>query len=225
MIDSDRVTITPKDANYPPQLLEMDAPPTLRVAGDPSVLLEPCVAVIGARKCTPYGRHCARESGMTAALHDMVTINGGAIGIDAEALEGALEWRGKCAVVLGGGLDHPYPAANADLFDRIIAEGGAIVSPYPDDMPPTPGHFRARCEVMGRIGFAVVNVESALPSGTYATCDAAAARDSPLLAFPGNINSPQSAGCNEMISLGIAQCITSSSDLADRLTYLRVERS
>lgn len=223
MSKSDRVTITPDNPSYPPQLLDMDAPPTLRVEGDPGVLLRQCIAVIGARKCTPYGRLCANEAGMTVAMHDMVTLNGGARGADTYALDAALERHGTCCVVLGSGLDHLYPSDNTDLFRRIVETGGALVSPYPDTMPPTPAHFRARCETMGRLALAVICVECAMPSGTYATCDAATSQDSPLIAFPGNVTSPQSRGCNEMIGAGIAQCVTSTSDLSGKLTRLRAD--
>lgn len=219
----DRITFEPIDPRYPPRLLDVSSdPPTLRVDGDADILARrDIVAVCGARRCTPYGMLCAQETGRTVAETGMVLLAGGALGAQTAAVEAALYHGGRCVVMLGSGLDHPYPARNAELFQRVVDAGGAIVSPYPDDMPPRPVNFRCRNDLIVRVSLCLVVAEAGLPSGTYSMVDSATELARPVFAWPGQVSSPQSAGSNAAIAMGTVSCLDSADTLAERLHLIR----
>lgn len=216
---SERITLAPDDPRYPPHLLDVSSdPPTLRVYGDAGLLARlDLVAVCGARKCSPYGAICAQETGRVIAKTDMTLLTGGALGVQTRAIEAALEHGGRCIVMLGSGLDNPYPQSNAALFQRVVDAGGTIVSPYPDDMPPRPANFRARNDLIVAMSLCLVVVEAGLPSGTFSAVDRAEEMARPILAWPGQVSSPQSAGSNAAIAMGMAACLDSAGTLAERL--------
>ena len=219
MPDSNRITLTPDDSRYPPRLLEaVDDPPARRVDGNVDLLARrDLVAVCGARRCTPYGAMCAQETGRSVADTGMILLTGGAVGSQTAAIEAVLEHGGLCVVMLGSGLDQPYPARNIDLFRRVVDSGGAIVSPHPDAAPPLPVHFRTRNNLIVGMSLCLVVIEAGLPSGTYSTVDSAAELARPVFAWPGQAFSPQSAGSNAAIAMGTAACLDSVDTLAERL--------
>ena len=219
----ERITLAPDDPRYPPRLLDVSSDlPAFRVDGDAGILARrDLVAVCGARRCTPYGMLCAQETGRTVADTGMILLAGGAVGTQTAAVEAALERGGQCVVMRGSGLDQPYPARNVELFRRVVDAGGAIVSPYPDDMPPLPVHFRARNDLIVRASLCLVVVEAGLPSGTYSMVDSATELARPVLAWPGQVSSPQSAGSNAAIAMGTASCLDSADMLAERPHLIR----
>ena len=218
-----RHTITLDDDRYPPLLRESpDPPPELSVVGDPAVLASHvAVALTGARRCSPYGLRCAHEAGELIATAGLPLVTGGAVGVQAGAIEGALAYHKRCIVVLGSGIDQPYPECHAGLFQRVVDCGGAIVSPWPDHMPPRPCHFRWRNEVITRMSCCLVLIEAGAPSGSFSMADETLKLDRAVLAFPGQIYASASAGCNSLIADGDAVCIDSIQRLADWLSIIR----
>ena len=187
---------------YPEQLRNTPDPPgALYGIGDPGVLV-PGLAVIGARKATPYGLGCAHRFARLAAEKGVPFISGGARGCDSEAHRAALEAGGKTVVFLGGGCDKPYPACHRTLFQRVVDAGGAIVSERPFDTDPFPYMFRERNRLIAGLAEAVLIVEAGLPSGTFSTADEALDAGREVLVVPGSITSDQSRGSNRLLYQG-----------------------
>ena len=196
-------TIIYKEDSIFPEFLKniSDAPLALYCAGDISLLNRDCVAVVGARKCSEYGRQVALKIGETLAKNDIVTVSGMAEGIDASAHLGALKVGGKTIAVLGSGVDVCYPKCNKNLYDRIIDEG-LIISEYPLGTKPKPFYFPRRNRIISAISKAVTVVEASSGSGSLITAEIAAEQGKEIIAVPGNINSTFSLGCNKLIADG-----------------------
>lgn len=201
-MDGPRFEIAKGAQGYPEALAALGgAPKTLYIVGDPEALQEG-IAVVGARRATPYGRAAADLFAGRAAERGIVVISGGARGCDAFAHEAALRAGGRTVAFLGGGCDKPYPACNASLFQRIVDGGGAVVSEYPWDFDPKPWGFRARNRLIAGLARATLIVEAGLPSGTFSTADEALSAGKDVLAVPGSIFSPTSQGANALIAQG-----------------------
>ncbi|MDR1185244.1 MAG: DNA-processing protein DprA [Coriobacteriales bacterium] len=209
---TDRQEIKSGDACYPEGLLQVDQPPKLLyVRGECEVLSTPGLAIVGARKATPYGLNCARRFARMAALHGINVVSGGAIGCDQAAHTGTLEAGGVTIVVLGCGADVVYPARAKDLFAQIIVQGGAIVSEAPWGSPPSRWGFRRRNRLIAGIAQATLIVEAGLPSGTFSTADSTLAQGKEVLAVPGSIFARESKGANRLISQGAVPIVDDES--------------
>ena len=188
---------------YPVELEDLSNPPEmLYVLGDPEALASSGLAVIGSRRATPYGKSCARRFSSNAASRGVTIISGGAKGCDSAAHEAALDAGGRTVVFLGGGCNWIYPAANAPLFQRVIDNGGAVVSEYPWDFQPKRWTFRARNRLIAALSRAVLIVEAGLPSGTFTTADDALELGRDILVVPGAITSEASRGSNRLLCQG-----------------------
>ncbi|WP_334098878.1 DNA-processing protein DprA, partial [Gordonibacter pamelaeae] len=143
-LEGERFELALEDPLFPKALKSIPHPPArLYGVGRPGALAEG-LAVVGARRATPYGRGCAKRFAAAAAERGVAIISGGARGCDAVAHEAALAAGAPTVAFLGGGCNQLYPAENAGLFQRIVAAGGAVVSEHEWDFPPQPHAFRAR---------------------------------------------------------------------------------
>ena len=202
-----RFELAPGDGAFPAALARVPDPPRrLYVVGDPAALQEG-LAVVGARKATPYGTGCARRFAGAAARRGVVVISGGARGCDAAAHEAALAEGSPTVAFLGGGCDDPYPAAHGGLFQRIVDGGGAVASEQPWDRKPRPYMFRQRNRLIAGLARAVLIVEAGLPSGTFSTADEALAANRDVLVVPGAITAASSRGANRLIYQGATPVI------------------
>jgi len=174
----------------------------LWVAGELDGLRAPCVAVVGTRVPSDAGFRRARQLGEALARSGVCVISGLALGIDGAAHEGALAARAPTIGVLGGGHDHFFPPRHRELGARIVAGGGAVVSPFEPGNHPEPWQFLARNAVIAALADAVVVVEAAARSGALNTAGHAGERGIPVLAFPGDVDRPKAAGCNALIRDG-----------------------
>ena len=193
-----------------PLRLVRNPPQKLYVVGEPKALDEG-LAVIGARKATPYGLGCAKRFARICAEHGITVISGGAYGCDSQAHSAAIEAGGKTVVFFGGGCDRPYPARNKGLFQRVIDSGGAVVSERSWEEPPLPWMFRERNRLIAALAKATLVVEAGLPSGTFSTADEALAHNRDVLVVPGAITSPTSAGSNRLLAQGAIPIIDDES--------------
>ncbi len=193
------------EPGYPELLAAIyDPPPRLYLRGQRvEVLAGPCVAVVGARSCSPYGRQVARLLGRELASAGAVVVSGLARGVDGEAHRGALETGGATVAVLGCGIDRDYPAAHAELARRIACTG-LVVSEYEPGVPPAPWQFPARNRIIAGLSQAVVVVEARERSGALITADFAVEEGREVLAVPGEITSALSAGTNGLLRVGAA---------------------
>ncbi|OUO96980.1 DNA protecting protein DprA [Gordonibacter sp. An232A] len=187
-----------------------DPPARLYVVGSVAALSEG-VAVVGARKATPYGRGCASRFARLAAERGVAVISGGARGCDAAAHEAALAAGGRTTVFLGGGCDRLYPAEHRGLFQRIVDGGGAVASEHPWDVAPRPWMFRLRNRLIASLARATLIVEAGLPSGTFSTADEALAAGREVLVVPGAITASTSRGANRLIVQGATPIVDDES--------------
>ena len=162
----------------------------------------PKVAIIGSRRCSPYGLSTARSFGLALAKHGVVIVSGMARGIDSMAHTGALEADGGCTIaVLGCGVDICYPAENHSLRDNI-AKNGCVISEYPPGVRPLASYFPARNRIISGLSQIVVVVEAGKKSGTLITVDQALDQGRDVMAVPGNIINKYSQGTNSLIKQG-----------------------
>ncbi len=187
---------------YPESLTVLSDPPKILYGIGNKHALRDGLAVIGARKATPYGKAAARQFARLAAKRGIPIVSGGALGCDSEAHKAALEVGGETVVVLGGGCNQLYPQSNRGLFQQVIEKGGAVISERHWDYPPLPFTFRARNRIIAGLSRATLIVEAGLPSGTFSTADDALAAGREVLAVPGPITSPTSLGANRLIYQG-----------------------
>jgi DNA processing protein len=196
--------VSRRDPSFPPLLGAIHDPPPelfLRGTGDVALLSEPCVAIVGARSCSAYGRSVARSLARELAASGLVVVSGMARGIDGEAHRGALDGGGRTLAVLGCGIDRDYPAAHAELARRI-GEDGVVVSEYEPGIEPAPWRFPARNRIIAGLCRATVVVEARERSGALITADFALEEGRDVLAVPGEITSSLSAGTNALVRLG-----------------------
>jgi len=192
----------------------------LWVAGSLAGLAAPTVAVVGTRAASEDGRRRARALGAGLGQAGVCIVSGLALGIDAAAHEGALGAGAPTIGVLGGGHGHFFPPRNAELGRRMIAAGGAVVSPYPPEHPAFPHQFLARNGIVAALADGVVVVEAALRSGALNTASWAADRGIPVMAFPGEVDRPKAAGCLALIRDG-ATLVRHADDVLEALGIRR----
>jgi DNA processing protein len=197
---------------YPERLRRLvDAPPLLLLRGNPALLLVRAVAMVGSRACTDYGRRVARELAAGAARAGLLVVSGLARGIDAEAHEAALAAQGASLAFLPCGIEQVYPATHRRLAARL-AERGALVSEFPVGTPPRRPYFPLRNRLISALSEAVVVVEARIASGTLVTARHAANQGVDVLAVPGPVHSPTSAGPHQLLRDG-AGIVTHAADL------------
>ena len=192
--------VTWEDAAYPASLRDLpDPPPFLYVKGELLPQDADAVAVVGARKATPYGLSVARRVAGAMAGAGLTVVSGLARGIDTAAHQGAIEADGRTIGVLGCGIDVVYPRENRRLFERV-PRCGALVTEFPFGAAPANWHFPTRNRVIAGLSQAVLVIEAARDSGSLITANLAAdTLGRPVGAVPGPITSRTSEGCNDLI--------------------------
>ncbi|MGR3542013.1 MAG: DNA-processing protein DprA [Hasllibacter sp.] len=204
--------IFPDDPEWPDGLSAIaDAPPLLWARGDRRLLARPAVALVGAREASSLGLRMARSLGLGVAKAGFVVVSGLARGVDREAHEAALE-RGTIAV-LAGGVGARHAALDADLMDRVAANG-LLLSEHPPGRMPAARDFARRNRIVSGLSRAVVVVEAAARSGSMITARAALDQGREVLAVPGHPFDPRSAGCNMLLRDG-ARLVRGPSDVAE----------
>ena len=207
---------------YPEMLRHFDyAPPIIYAWGNTSLLHEVGIAIVGSRKATPYGKRVARMFAMDLSDLGFVVISGGARGIDTVAHRATLSKNGKTIVVLGSGLDVPYPAENKKLFKEVAEKGGCVITEFPFGTKPNAENFPQRNRIISGLSLATVVIEAGKTSGALITARWALEQGKEVLAVPGPIDSPLSSGTNRLIKMG-AHIATSVQDILEELG-IRVE--
>lgn len=204
---------------YPPLLKEIQQPPiVLYVVG--KLPEEPCVAVIGSRRCSDYGRRTAFKVAKFLSESGICVVSGLAYGVDSAAHRGALAGEGKTLAVLGSGVDVVHPRGNRELAKRIVEEGGALISEFPLGTPPSKETFPRRNRIVSGLSYAVVVVEAGERSGTNVTVGYALEQGRTVFAVPGNVDSPFSRGTNKLLKEGAVPLI-SPEDIFEELPFLK----
>jgi DNA processing protein len=205
--------------DYPALLSQLrDAPVGLYVRGDPKLLAQPQLAMVGSRNPTPSGREIAYSFAALLSRCGLTITSGMAIGIDTASHQGALDVEGTTIAVCGTGLDIAYPRSNRKLADDI-ASRGAVVSEFPLGTPARKDNFPRRNRVISGLSLGTLVVEAALQSGSLITARLAAEQGREVFAIPGSINNPLACGCHRLIQNG-AKLITHSDDIVAELPAL-----
>src|SRR5688500_13531794 len=207
------------DGVYPALLREIYDPPiTIYVKGAWEACLDqPCVAVVGSRRCSTYGQNAALMLARDLAQRGVTVVSGFARGIDAAAHRGALEGGGRTLAVLGTGMGEYYPRDHKRLADEIIDRGGAIVTQFPLGTPPVAENFPYRNRIISGLSLGVVVVEAAENSGSLITARLAIEQNREVFAVPGNITSRNSFGTNYLIKGAGAKLVQQWQDIAAEL--------
>ncbi len=191
------------DEDYPDCLLEISDPPyALYVKGSMPDSRRKKAAIVGARRCTPYGEKYAIDFARALAEHGVDIISGMARGIDGMGHRGALLGRGGTYAVLGSGVDVCYPREHIGLYVDILEQGGGILSELPPGTPPYSQNFPARNRIISGLSDAVLVMEAGKKSGSLITVDMALEQGRDVYALPGPVNSSLSNGCNRLIRQG-----------------------
>jgi DNA processing protein len=210
--------ITPLQDSFPPMLAAIYDPPALLfVSGEDLTADAPCVAVVGARKASSYGRWAAETLGEELARRGIIVVSGAAYGVDGHAHLGCLNAGGFTIAVLGCGIDRVYPPEHAGLLRRI-ASSGCLVSEYPPGDGPQAWRFPHRNRIIAGLSHAVVVVEASHKSGSLITADMALEEGREVMAVPGPIGSELSLGTNRLIQKG-AKLVVEVEDICEELPF------
>ena len=211
------------EESYPQILKEIYDPPiSLYIKGNKEILNNKNIGIVGCRECTDYGKKAAKYFAYNLAKENINIVSGLAKGVDSFAHLGCLSTYkenqncgkihsdcgkqksncGKTIAVVGNGLDMVYPKENIELANEIIKSGGAIISEYPCGTKPDKMNFPARNRIISGISSGIIVVEAKEKSGTLITVDFALEQGREVFVVPGNINSINSVGTNELIKQG-----------------------
>jgi DNA processing protein len=207
------------DENYPAMLREIYDPPlVLYVKGDLTAKDKNAVAMVGSRQTTHYGLETTRKLAYQLAYVGVTVVSGGARGIDTAAHQGALSAKGRTVAVLGTGINLIFPPENAELFERIAANG-AVVTQFPFNRPADKQSFPIRNRIVAGMTLGTVVVEADLHSGALITSNFATEYGRQVFAVPGRIDSPRSKGCHDLIKKGAKLC-EGVEDILSEFEYL-----
>lgn len=163
---------------------------------------EKCVAIVGARICSKYGQECALELGSQISRTGLTVVSGLARGIDSFAHTAAVKLKQRTIAVLGTAIDNIYPKENSRLANEIIENNGLIISEYGPGEKTGAYSFVERNRLIAGLALGTLVIEAGLKSGSLITAEYARKQNKKLFAMPGNIHSPISKGCHELIKDG-----------------------
>lgn len=218
--------ITINEAAYPDLLKEIyDPPPFFYYKGQMEKPDEFCLAVVGTRKASTYGRQTAQDIVGRLAGQKLTIVSGMALGIDSIAHEAAIESGGRTIAVLGSGIDNEsiYPSTNRRLAQRIIESGGAVISEFPLGSLGLKHHFPQRNRIISGLSLGTLVIEAGEESGSLITARAALDQNREVFAVPGSIYAPNSVGPNKLIKMG-AHLISNANDVLEALDLQQVKQ-
>lgn len=204
------------DNLFPPLLRHIPDPPLLLFyRGSIKALSQTGIAIIGARRCTANGKFLAQQMAAELTAHHVSVISGLALGVDTAAHVGALDQCGNTIAFLGCGVDRVYPSSNKKLAQKIVDQGGVLVSEYALQTPPLAHHFPERNRLISGASVAVVVVEASEKSGSLITARMALEQGRDVFAMPGPVVSEVSRGCHRLIQQGAGLVLNAEDVLAE----------
>lgn len=220
--ESGQGLVTLEEEAYPSILRNVYRPPygMFFVGNTDGLSVEKTVAVVGARKCSDYGKKMAMELGSMFGEHGYTVVSGMARGIDSYAHEGCLKVGGVTTAVLGTGVDVCYPKENKRLYETI-KEKGCLLSEYPPGTTPLPRFFPLRNRIISGLAKWVIVVEARERSGSLITVEWALEQGKEIYVVPGRLTDTLSAGCNSLIAQG-AGIITSFDNLLSNMEEIQM---
>ncbi|MGI6308788.1 MAG: DNA-processing protein DprA [Dethiobacteria bacterium] len=209
--------VTWEDSHYPPLLREIyDPPPLLYYCGNIDIVNGYCLAIVGSRRHTVYGREIAYKFASGLSSYGLTVVSGMARGIDTWAHKGTLDAGGKTAAVLGCGLDICYPPENKAVKKKI-EDSGVLISEFPPGYRPLPPNFPRRNRIISGLSLGTLVIEAGEKSGALITADFALEQGREVFAIPGGIASPYSRGCHKLIKEG-AKLVEKMEDILEELS-------
>ena len=214
-----RSLLTWNDPDYPALLRQIPDPPAaLWIAGEPSALWLPQLAIVGSRNASAGGLALAGDFASTLARSGLAITSGLALGIDGVAHRACLDAGGITLAAVGHGPDQIYPRSHRPLAEKIVVNG-AVVSEFPPGTAPRPGHFPRRNRIIAGLALGTLVVEAGLASGSLITARLASEAGREVFAIPGSIHNPLAKGCHRLIRDG-ARLVESAQEIYDELRPL-----
>ncbi len=224
-LEREKIKVLTIDDNFYPRLLSeiYDPPPLLFYLGEIKSSDDFCLAVVGSRKYSYYGQQVTEKIIYDLAKNKITIVSGLALGIDALAHNATLSAQGKTIAVLGSGIDKNsiYPADNRYLAEKIVANGGLVISEFPLGTAPLKFNFPQRNRIISGLSLGTLVVEASAKSGSLITARFALDQNREVFAVPGNIFSDSSAGTNELIKRG-ARAISSAKEIMETLDLVNI---
>lgn len=210
--------ISINDAEYPEILKRIKNPPKAIYCAGKILANESCIAIVGSRVASKYGQECCLKIGTDLAEAGITIVSGLAKGIDSFAHEAAVKAKKRTIAVLGTAMDPEnfYPKENLRLAEEILKNNGLIISEYEPGKKTMPYAFAERNRIISGLSLGTLIIEAKQKSGSLITAAAAKDQGRKVFALPGNIYSPNSAGCHMLIKNG-AQLATDASDILKEL--------
>jgi len=209
------------DKEYPDLLKKIyDPPDELYIKGDASALNRKCLAIVGTRTATEYGKAISRKYAKELSRCGITIVSGLAEGIDTEAHKGALEAGGKTIAVFGCGIDKIFPSENSGLAEEI-EKNGALVSEYKPGTPTAKWTFPRRNRIISGLSLGVVMVEGHYDSGAMITAKLALDEGREVFAVPGSVEIDQTKGPHWLIKQG-AKLAENVDDILEELNIEHV---
>lgn len=194
-------------SNYPRNFKNIDfPPPILYYIGDFSICEEICIAIVGSRKASSYGKKCTVRFAEAFAKNGIAVVSGMADGIDSYAHWCSLENDGPTIAFLAGGVDYIYPPSNRELYSKLC-DKGVVISEFPLKLRPQKPYFPYRNRLISGLSESVVVIESGYPSGTMSTVNYALDQGKDVYAVPGSVSSELSEGTNYLIRSGCCSAV------------------
>ncbi len=208
--------LTKSEEDYPAILREIARPPLILFLRGKLPVDGECIAVVGSRRASLYGKRVSEEMALGLARRGVTVVSGAAYGIDTAAHKGALR-AGRTVAVLGCGVDVVYPRSNAKILAEI-GEAGAVISEYPPGTQPFPAFFPQRNRIISGLSRGTVVIEAAERSGSLITAELALSEGRDVFAVPGSIYSDTSKGCHRLIQQG-AKLVTSAEEVLEEYPW------
>lgn len=201
------------DKQYPKRLLEIKDPPKkLYVEGNEKLLNKNSLAIVGSRRCSEYGIKYAKKFAKEIADKGITIISGLALGIDTIAHEISQNCEGKTIAVLGSGLNKIYPEENVELFQKILENGGCIISEYKPNESVNMKNFPKRNRIISGISNGILVIEAGYKSGSTITGRYGFEQNKNVFCLPRNIGDLKGVGTNELIQKG-AKLVTNPQEI------------
>lgn len=205
--------------HYPESFRHLNEPPAvLFYRGDPDCMIGKCISIVGTRKAAPNTLDATRKIACDLSNAGVTIVSGLAMGIDTVAHEGCLNGTSPTIALLACGLDVDYPSCNHDLKERIVANGGLLLSEYPPGSPALKWHFPVRNRMIAALGKALLMMEAQVRSGSMVTVQHALDQGKDVYAYPGNIGSEWAAGAHQLLREG-ASYFTSAQDILEDMNW------
>ncbi|MBU1124262.1 DNA-processing protein DprA [Patescibacteria group bacterium] len=215
-----------EDPDYPNSLKSLPDPPLfLYYKGSLDILNQPCIACVGTREMSSYGKRVVEEFVPSFVRSGMTVVSGLALGIDSQVAQSAINGGGKTVACLGHGLSTIFPKSNSRLAEEIVENGGLILSEFPLDQPTSKYTFPSRNRIIAGLSLGTVVIEAGEGSGALITADLALDYGREVFAVPGQIFDKNYIGCHQILTKGHAKLVTSPTDVLEEIGIVASEKT